>query len=110
MVGHYFKVLTNHVQASFCSIHNSNAIANCEVEPLSWRGLLDTTLCDKVCQWLATGRWFSPGTSISTTNKTDLHDITEILLKVAFKHHQPKPNAITLIHTTKVNGLPAVPE
>jgi hypothetical protein len=20
-----------------------------------------TTLCDKVCQWLATGRWFSPG-------------------------------------------------
>jgi hypothetical protein len=22
---------------------------------------LDTTLCDKVCQWLAAGRWFSPG-------------------------------------------------
>jgi hypothetical protein len=22
--------------------------------------VLDTTLCDKVCQWLATGRWFSP--------------------------------------------------
>jgi hypothetical protein len=21
----------------------------------SWRGVLDTTLCDKVCQWLATG-------------------------------------------------------
>jgi len=21
-------------------------------------GVLDTTLCDKVCQWLATGRWF----------------------------------------------------
>jgi hypothetical protein len=39
-----------------------------------------TTLCDKVCQWLATGRWFSPG---SSTNKTDRHDITEILLKVA---------------------------
>ena len=39
-----------------------------------------TTLCDKVCQWLATGRWFSP---VSSTNKTDHHDITEILLKVA---------------------------
>jgi len=26
------------------------------------RGLLDTTLCDKVCQWLAKGRWFSSGT------------------------------------------------
>jgi hypothetical protein len=24
------------------------------------RGVLDTTLCDNVCQWLATGRWFSP--------------------------------------------------
>ena len=31
------------------------------------------------------GRWFSPGTSnsVSSTNKTDRHDITEMLLKVA---------------------------
>jgi hypothetical protein len=36
-----------------------------------------TTLCDKVCQWLATGRWFS------SPNKTDRHNITEILLKMA---------------------------
>jgi hypothetical protein len=28
-----------------------------------------TTLCDKVCQWLATGRWFSPGPPVSSTNK-----------------------------------------
>jgi hypothetical protein len=42
-----------------------------------------TTLCDKVCQWLATGRWFSPGTPVSSTNKTDRHDITEILCKMA---------------------------
>ena len=41
-----------------------------------------TTLCDKVCQWLATGRWFSPGPPVSSTNKTDRHDMTEILLKV----------------------------
>jgi hypothetical protein len=41
-----------------------------------------TTLCDKVCQWLATGQWFSPGPLVSSTNKTDRHDITEILLKV----------------------------
>jgi hypothetical protein len=27
-------------------------------------------------------RWFSPGTPVSSTNKTDRHDITEILLKV----------------------------
>jgi hypothetical protein len=39
------------------------------------RGVLDTTLCDKTCQWLATVRWFSPGTLVSSTNKTDCHDI-----------------------------------
>jgi hypothetical protein len=42
-----------------------------------------TTISDKVCQWLATDRWFSPGIQISSTNKTDNHDITETLLKVA---------------------------
>jgi hypothetical protein len=26
--------------------------------------------------------WFSPGSLVSSSNKTDLHDITEILLKV----------------------------
>jgi len=28
-----------------------------------------TTLCDKVCQWLATGRWFSPSLPVSSTIK-----------------------------------------
>ena len=42
-----------------------------------------TTLCDKVCQWLAIGRRFSLGPPVSYTNKTDRHDIAEILLKVA---------------------------
>ena len=36
-----------------------------------------------VCQGLATGRWFSQGTLVSSTNKTNRYDITEILLKVA---------------------------
>jgi hypothetical protein len=57
------------------------------------RDVLDTTLCDNVYQWLAAGVLFSPGTRVSSTNKTDLHHITEILLKVAL-------NTITL---TKVN-------
>jgi hypothetical protein len=53
-----------------------------------WAFVLDqhpqyTTLCDKVCQWLATGLWFSPGTLVSSTTKTDCNDITEILLKVS---------------------------
>jgi hypothetical protein len=38
------------------------------------------SLCDKVYQRLATGRWFSPGTPISSTNKTENQNITEILL------------------------------
>ena len=42
--------------------------------------LLKATLCDNVH---VTGLWFSPGTPVSSTNKTDLYDITEILLKVA---------------------------
>jgi hypothetical protein len=29
---------------------------SCEFEPCSWGGVLDTALCDKVCQWLAPGR------------------------------------------------------
>jgi len=41
--------------------------------------VLDTTLCDKFYQLLATGWWFSPGTPVSSTNKTDHNDITEIL-------------------------------
>jgi hypothetical protein len=51
-------------------------------EGRSWRGVLGTILCDKVCQLLAVGQWFSPGTPVSSTNKTDRNDITEILLKV----------------------------
>jgi hypothetical protein len=38
---------------------------------------------NQACQWHATDQWFSPGTPVSPTNKTDRHDITEILLKVA---------------------------
>jgi len=36
-----------------------------------------------VCQWHATGCWFSQDTPVSSTNKTDPHDIAEILLKMA---------------------------
>jgi len=40
--------------------------------------LLDTTLCYKVGQWLVTGQWFSLGTPLFSTNKTDLHPNSEI--------------------------------
>ena len=57
---------------------------SCEFK--SWWGVLDTTLCDKVCQWLTTDRWFSLCTPVSSTNKTECHDIAEILLKVALNN------------------------
>ena len=52
-------------------------------------GVLDTALCDEVCRSLAAGRWISSGTPVSSINKTDRHDITDILLKVTL-------NTITL--------------
>jgi hypothetical protein len=39
-------------------------------------------------------RWFSPGPPVSSTNKTDRHDITEILLKKALN---------TIKKQTKIN-------
>ena len=60
------------------------------------RCVLDTTLCVKVCQWLAAWLWFSPGTTVSSTNKTDRNDTTEILLKVALKIIIIHPSRYTL--------------
>ena len=48
-----------------------------------------TTLCDKVCQWLATGLWFYPGTPISFYNNYDHPDIIEILFKVTLNTIKP---------------------
>ena len=53
-----------------------------------------TTLCDKVCQRLAAGRWFSPGSLVSSTNKTNRKNITEILLKVAIKLKTKPTNVV----------------
>ena len=40
------------------------------------------TASDKVYQLIIHGRWFSRGTSASSTTKTSRHDIVEVLLKV----------------------------
>ena len=43
-----------------------------------------------VTQLLVVGQWFSADTpSVSCSNKTDRHDISEILLRAALKHHDP---------------------
>jgi hypothetical protein len=63
--------------------------------------VLDTTLYDIVCQSLAAGRWFSPGTPVSSTNKTDRHEVTEILLKVAISTINLKQKSGLNIDRTK---------
>ena len=53
-------------------------------KPCSWKGVLETTLCDTVCQRIAPDRigGFLRVLRFPPTNKTDRHDIAEILLKV----------------------------
>ena len=63
--------------------------------------VLDTTLCDKVCQWLAAGQGFSPGNPVSSINRTDRHDITEILLKVVLNTITLTPNW-SIMHCQKM--------
>ena len=64
--------------------------SSCDFELRSRQNVFNTTLCDQICQWHASGWWFSPGTPVSSTNKTDCHDITEILLKFVL-NTQKKP-------------------
>jgi hypothetical protein len=45
-----------------------------------------------VCQLHATGRWFSAGTPVSFTNKTDPPRYNWNIAKSGVKHHNPKPH------------------
>ena len=54
-----------------CTWYNSNVIV-CQLYLIQHYVI--------VCQWLVAGLWFSPGAPVSPTNKTDCHNITEILL------------------------------
>jgi hypothetical protein len=61
---------------------------------------------DKVYQLLAHGRWFSLGTSASSTTKSGRHDIAEILLKVALNTiNQIKSNRSSLIGSVMIELL-----
>jgi hypothetical protein len=52
----------------------------------------------------ASGRWFSPGTPVSSANKTDHQDIAEILLKVALNTIN-KPNLYIYIPNMLISKL-----
>ena len=58
----------------------------------------DTTLCEKVCQLFAVGRWFSPGPPVSSTNKIDRHES-------GVKHHQNNPNLQMQVSKFHHNGI-----
>ena len=45
---------------------------------------------------LTAGQWFFPGTPISSTNKTDCHDITDILFKVPLNTLNPNQLNLTI--------------
>jgi hypothetical protein len=50
------------------------------------------------------GRWFSPSTPVSSTNKTDRRYITEILLQVALNKITPDVyNKVK--HKTQINRM-----
>jgi hypothetical protein len=85
----------NSVSFSFVCLMVFNATFN-NISAISWHSLWIrisirercTTFRDKVCQWLAPGRRFSPGPSVSSTNTTKSHDVTEILLINVFTTHK----------------------
>jgi hypothetical protein len=68
-------------------------------------GVVWEWLCDKVCQWLAVGRWLSPGTQVSSTNKTDGYDIAETLLTVVLNTITPNPRILDIM---KLEQIPFV--
>ena len=74
----FFYIVDNHVISKMIFI--SKTYGNQCLSPLMlWIRISIrakcTTLCDKVCQWLATGWYFFPDTPVSSTNKIDRHDI-----------------------------------
>jgi hypothetical protein len=55
-----------------------------------------------------TGRWFSPGTPVFSTKKSDLYDIAEIVLKVALNtikqtNKQTNPSIILMKTYGEIN-------
>ena len=69
---------------------------SCKFESSLWWGVLNTTLFDKVCQWLAPGWWFFPG----TRGFSPLIKLTvKIWLKYCcgVKHYNPNPSLYLII-------------
>jgi hypothetical protein len=77
------------------------------------RCVLDTTLCHKVCQWLATGQWFSLGTLVSTHNSPLCYSIVVLIthnsplfysIVVLITHNSPLCYSIVVLITKENYG------
>ena len=76
------------------------------ISALYVRGYLQGSENGRVVTIVASGRWFSLGLPVSSTNTTDLQDITEMLLKVALSTISMSPyNLRALISKFKCNSL-----
>jgi hypothetical protein len=62
-----------------------------------------TTLCDKVCQWRATGRWFSAGPPVSSTRKTWPPRYNWNIAESGVKHHQTNKQTIYVLYIIMYN-------
>ena len=69
---------------SYLTTHTSLSPIQCGFAPgfVNYKIECTRLASDQVYQLFAHGRWFSPGTSASSSTKTSHHDIAEILLKV----------------------------
>ena len=54
----------------------------CKLSTAKYEIHLTTIQCDKVYQLPVHGQWFSLGIPATSTNKTEVHFMTELLLKV----------------------------
>jgi len=72
------------------------------VDSRPWQGVLNTTLCDKVCQWFV-------ASLVSSINKIDRYNITGKLLKIMFNTHNPDlyNNPQDKIHTNDAKCTPS---
>jgi len=79
----YGKMIYNYQHSQCLAITTKS----CEFEPRSCRGTLDNKHFEHYVMMFVSDlrqvACFSPGTSVSSTNKVNRHDMTEILLKVA---------------------------
>ena len=69
-----FTTITNsNFSSEILSVHATGS-------DVYWQGVLDTTLCDQVCQWLATGQWFFGYSGLTTINQTLKHNCWGFLI------------------------------